>query len=289
MSARGSCAPSSRPRPTTCTSGTPTSGRRRSCSGQLLLVDRDFVACPYPNRDDIAFDAIEEKIRTGDPRSVEQVAYRYSFTPLKAGELEADEQDCVEIQHIGLGCALLKRELLQRMVDTFRELDELQMPLEILQGALDPTQLGRLSRPKLEQLTAALAREVGLWRRGHLGLVFDDKWKKQVHSTVALFQLMARRPAAGMANVLLGEDTAFCQRVRDLGGQVWMYLGPGSPVDHIGDHVYRGHIETLGLARVSPEEYAAARAAAAPTSAVEKGEAMAPPTEPSPPPELASP
>ena len=63
--------------------------------------------------------------------------------------------------------------------------------------------------------------------------------------TVALFQLMIRD------GKLRGEDQSFCQRWRDMGERVWMYLGPGSPVTHHGEHAYRGHIEAFGLRRVS--------------------------------------
>lgn len=76
-------------------------------------------------------------------------------------------------------------------------------------------------------------------------LEFDDQIPGGgVHPTTALFQLLFE------GRELLSEDYSFCSRWRALGGRVWLYLGPGSPVTHHGDHAYRGHVEAFGLTRV---------------------------------------
>ncbi len=36
------------------------------------------------------------------------------------------------------------------------------------------------------------------------------------------------------------EDYAFCHRYRELGGTVWMYIGPGSPCSHEGSFLFEG-------------------------------------------------
>ena len=76
----------------------------------------------------------------------------------------------------------------------------------------------------------------------YLELSFKDDHRGDC---VALFDLM-RSPEGG----LLSEDFSFCARWRELGEKVWMYLGPGSPVDHEGAHLYRGSLEAFGLRRV---------------------------------------
>lgn len=43
------------------------------------------------------------------------------------------------------------------------------------------------------------------------------------------------------------EDMSFCLSARDMGLDVWMYLGRGSPVTHHGHHAFRGSKVTFGL------------------------------------------
>jgi hypothetical protein len=71
-------------------------------------------------------------------------------------------------------------------------------------------------------------------------LEFDDLLEGGPKPTVALFQLLMPRGESGRRG-LLSEDHSFCRRWRDIGGDVHMYLGPGSPVDHVGPHYFRGH------------------------------------------------
>lgn len=59
--------------------------------------------------------------------------------------------------------------------------------------------------------------------------------------TVALFQLLLED------GELMSEDFSFCERWRRMGGKVWGYFGPGSPVTHHGEHAYRGRIEAFNL------------------------------------------
>jgi len=68
--------------------------------------------------------------------------------------------------------------------------------------------------------------------------------------TTALFQLLNRD---GMT--LASEDMSFAQRWRDIGGKVWMYIGPGSPIAHYGRAKYQGQIDDLGFTH-DPKEIA---------------------------------
>ena len=45
---------------------------------------------------------------------------------------------------------------------------------------------------------------------------------------------------------MLSEDYSFCASWRAIGGKVMMYVGPGSPVGHIGSTVFRGTRDGLG-------------------------------------------
>lgn len=71
-------------------------------------------------------------------------------------------------------------------------------------------------------------------------LSFGDVIDGEVHQTCGMFQLLLPEKPMGP---LMSEDYSFCKRWRNIGGQVQVYLGPGSPVDHVGTHVYRGHRE----------------------------------------------
>lgn len=48
---------------------------------------------------------------------------------------------------------------------------------------------------------------------------------------------------------LYSEDYSFCYRWREQGGSVYLYLGEGSPVNHHGGHMYKGHVGAFGLER----------------------------------------
>jgi hypothetical protein len=70
-------------------------------------------------------------------------------------------------------------------------------------------------------------------------LGFVDVVQNVGHETVALFQLMIRD------NVLLSEDYSMCRRWRDIGGEAHIFVGDGSPLAHVGGHVFRGNVQKL--------------------------------------------
>jgi hypothetical protein len=76
-------------------------------------------------------------------------------------------------------------------------------------------------------------------------LVFQDSSRPgaEPRLTVALFQPFVRDQQ------LLSEDYAFGVRWRDVGGTIHLYLGPGSPCAHAGEHLFVGHVEAFGLQR----------------------------------------
>lgn len=78
-----------------------------------------------------------------------------------------------------------------------------------------------------------------------------DRWyidytaeKREHHETISLFEMVYTETRPGPDGhpwrTMLSEDYSFCKSYRDIGGQVHMYVGQGSPVAHIGATVYRG-------------------------------------------------
>lgn len=161
----------------------------------MLRVNKDFVSTPYPQREGIPWAVALEHMKLGNPP---ETAYHYKVIPL-GGPLEIQEDCTAEVARVGLGCALLSREMLETMCDAYSP-----------------------------------------------SLVFDDEATGS--ETVALFNLMFyARPDKRRA--LLSEDFSFCERVRDCGYKIHIFLGEGSPADHVGSMVYRGALEAFGIRR----------------------------------------
>lgn len=169
----------------------------------MIDVKRDFVCIPYPKRDGVDWDRVRQEGNRSLP--AEACAYRYAFKPHDNTISLDPSAKVAEIDGIGLGCALLSRNMLERMSD-FHNSEP---------GTFD--QSGE-----------------------RLDLGFDDG---EHGPSVALFQLILKDRA------LMSEDYSFCSRWRAMGGQIWMYLGPGSPANHYGEHNYKGAIEAFGLRR----------------------------------------
>jgi len=64
-------------------------------------------------------------------------------------------------------------------------------------------------------------------------LTFGDQVGGKAYPTVALFALLLAH------GTLLGEDYSFCERWMSIGGSVYLYDGPGLPLEHVGSAVYR--------------------------------------------------
>lgn len=82
-----------------------------------------------------------------------------------------------------------------------------------------------------------------MWQAYAGTLSFGDSIDGQLTWTVALFQLLLPTQSATAPYAiepLLSEDYSFCARWRALGESVQLYVGPGSPMHHVGSHVFRG-------------------------------------------------
>lgn len=99
------------------------------------------------------------------------------------------------------------------------------------------------SRACLEKMVQAYAHE---W-------FSDSHDPKHLHETVALFrQVMTEEtslPDGKRYRELYGEDYSFCHRWRGIGGKVHMFVGEGSPLMHVGGHVFTGAHSELGNVR----------------------------------------
>lgn len=211
----------------------------------MLATKRPIVCAPYPRRDSIRFEQVAKN--AGDWRPPESHAYRYpvGVTP---GRFELESDQCAEVDWAPLGCSVIRREAAEKMVAHYRKLEGERVDL----AKLPP--LGEIGRRPLEELVHRLRRDLERWEKGQLGLCYRDlDPENEDREMVALFQLLNR-------DRLWGEDQSFCFRARDAHVPVALYLGPGSPVDHIGTHRYRGHVEAFGLARGTPEQLARIKA-----------------------------
>jgi len=203
----------------------------------MLAVGRDYVAAPYPKRGRIDFEAVARD----DGRPPEARAYSYALrTEGCSGRV--DEAGCVEVAGVGLGCTLLSRSCLERMVAHYRE----PPPVDVtdLVARLRGIDNGQ-GLLVADDATAGIVREaVDRGRKAGGGLSFVDVYGGRKHPTVALFDLTIQ------GTDLLSEDHALASRWRAMGGKVWLYLGKGAPATHHGEHAYRGILESLGISRV---------------------------------------
>ncbi len=154
------------------------------CVAGLIMADKDVVGACYPRRH-ILWDRVAASAKQG--RDPEANASSYAIRLKERGKLD---NNLCEVDGIGLGMTLIKRHVLQHMVDAYLE---------------------------------------ELW--------FRDDAEGGVE-TVAIFQLMINSE-----RLLLTEDYSFCERLKAQGFKTWMYLGPGSPVDHSGMYTFRGFKE----------------------------------------------
>lgn len=96
-----------------------------------------------------------------------------------------------------------------------------------------------ISRTCLERMVKEYEEE--LW--------FTDVVDGKPYRTVAIYMLtMSAMRIAGVATTerrLDAEDFAFCARWRKMGGSVYLYVGNGSPLNHIGMMTFRGAREGI--------------------------------------------
>lgn len=194
----------------------------------LLRANRDMVGATYPRRTRIDFD----RVAKDDGRPAEARAYEYVVRGRGEPLGSLDKDWCVEVPGLGFGMMLTSRACLEKMT---KGADGVRRDFETIAAELVLEHEGDEAG-----LLAAIASELEIQRQTPPTLTFTDFTGPEPRTLPALFLEVIRD------GELTGEDYSFCDRWRDLGGKVWLYLGPGSPVDHIGTHRYRGRVEAFG-------------------------------------------
>jgi len=167
---------------------------------RMLDTGKDIVACPYPKRDvrwDLAYEAAKEG------QHPEIGAYEYVFRALEPVD---SKTGLVKVAGVGMGCTLLSRECLQRMVTTYGFPPETRsVPIEDLRAFDNHPTHG-----------------------GETVMLFAMQWG----------EMNGKRH-------LFGEDLSFCNRARAIGIGCYLYVGDGAPASHHGSMLFRGTPEGM--------------------------------------------
>ena len=89
---------------------------------------------------------------------------------------------------------------------------------------------------------------------------YADEWftdahePDKPHETIALFRQVMTDPvqlpgSGARYRELYSEDYSFCHRWRRMGGRVYMFVGEGAPLGHVGGHVFSGDRSEMGNVR----------------------------------------
>jgi NDP-sugar pyrophosphorylase family protein len=161
---------------------------------KMLKADLDVIACPYPMKM-MDWNKIWRRVNNKEDAitSAEDMA-RSGFTyPIKVEDQYniIAEKGIIEVTHAPTGCMLIKRHVIQDMIDNHPE-------LEIYQ----PTYINGKEEKK--------DNFFNLFDTWH-----DVKTKRY-----------------------FGEDFGFCQKWRDMGGKVHIYVM--DTITHVGEFLYRG-------------------------------------------------
>lgn len=132
--------------------------------------------------------------------------YKYAHRLLNP-HTETSFGPSIKVEGLGMGLTLIKRQVLDQMYEYY---DKHGLAVIKADGTLV---------------------EKGLWFR-------DDQ--NNGMRTPALFL-----PALTDDEELFSEDYSFCNRYRHIGGQCWLYVGPGAPARHVGSFVYEGSMDGI--------------------------------------------
>ncbi len=78
----------------------------------MLAANKPFVGCPYPRRDGVNY----KRVRENPEMPAEAVAYFYVMRALD-DQIIVKPDGCAEVKYLPLGCALLRREEVQKLYD----------------------------------------------------------------------------------------------------------------------------------------------------------------------------
>ena len=205
----------------------------------MLRTGRDFVCCPYPMRDDSGVYKLY----------VEPEIDRILSDPAKLLEALEGGDGTLPVNGMGLGCTLLRRSALEKMISYYENEPEPE-ELEAWSEAVASDGHVPFSEPRggglvgADEVLAVARKAYDLGRSHGHRLAFVDVVDGKPYRTIALPLLIVTGDRR-----LLPEDLSFFMRAKRAGVEPRMYFGPGSPVSHYGDHRYEGKIEHFGLSR----------------------------------------
>jgi hypothetical protein len=171
----------------------------------MLRLDKDVIGVPYPQkRLDFAHAARELRKRP--------------TTRGGASALEAEELEALCTPHYAFN--LLECQLTNLDAQGLAKVTWMPIGFSLMKRAV------------LEKMTAAYAAELG-YRVAR----YDEGGRIQMDedTTTAMFMLDLK-PGGELHH----EDRSWCHRWRALGGELHLYAGAGSPLSHVGAHVFRG-------------------------------------------------
>jgi hypothetical protein len=206
------------------------------CVVGMIRAGKDLVCAPYPAREGVDF----ARVKQFPDFDAEALAYHYKvrLLPGHDGKVVTDESGCVEVESIGLGLALISRKCIEDMAAHYGK-----------QWSYVPNfeTIAKGSYGDAKEVETALAEAYEAGEKTANDLTFNDV-DSETGTRVESFAPFLFRIDEN-DRTLPSEDFAFCQAWRRMGGKVFMYLGPGSPVDHHGNHHYKGHLGAFGLRR----------------------------------------
>ena len=219
-------------------------------AGRLIrrLVDtgHDWVGCPYP-RKRLHTDRGEAMASQGLPFGAHSLDYAFRvYGPDGSTAKREVVNGCIEVDRLGLGFTLITRVCLEKMWEHYKGFPEFRA-VELIAEEWQSRMLAADDKgAQLRQLIAELQQATVDDYERQKG--FTDVVEGEHHPGCALFDTMLMSPVPFNGTSVrewLSEDYAGCERFRRIGGTPYMFVGEGSPIDHIGGFRYRGHRDGL--------------------------------------------
>lgn len=189
--------------------------RARSRCVHVALTKRDDWDWLLWIDDDVAFDSqiVPRMLAIAEANEYEMIGAPYPRKRIPAqfpykplSATQAVKNDCVEVSTLAFGFVLTSRDMLATMCDAYSN----DWFTDMHTGT--PTEV------------------IALFKQVHTP---ESKITKPDGSTMRFRELYS-------------EDYSFCHRWRAIGGKIHMYVGEGSPLGHVGNHVFEGSKADLG-------------------------------------------
>ena len=159
---------------------------------KMIQKNKDVISIPYPMKT-INWEQIYEKFQSGKIKNALDLSRGGNVYPMQLLDNEnvKIEEGVLEVSYSPTGCMLIKRSVIEKMIDKYSHL-------------------------KIEQPTIINGKPL---TRPYLYNFFDTMFNQETHT-------------------YMGEDFAFCQRWKDIGGKCHAYINDS--ITHVGEHQYCG-------------------------------------------------